>query len=167
MSMRSFLSKSKNEPIELTIGILLNVIGGILIGFTFEESSYLIPAIVFTLIGIWLEIRVLNTHIIELRKLKNDLKEATNESKKTIQEMGKQKGEIEKSKQDLDHMKKEIKAQINTLKTTREEIFSKNITNQSSPTIQDALDKLNNRITRIEGKAGLGSSTWRRGGTRY
>ena len=60
-----------------------------------------------------------------------------------------------------------IEGQINKLKITREEIFYKNITNQSSRTIQDALDNLNNRITKLENKTGLGSSIMRRGGTRY
>jgi hypothetical protein len=60
-----------------------------------------------------------------------------------------------------------IERQINKLKITREEISSKNITNQSSRTIQDALDNLNNKITKFENKTGLGSSIMRRLGTKY
>ena len=69
MTRKSILIKSKNESIELTIGIILNIIGGIFIGLTFEDFSifYFVLAIIFTLTGIWLEIRVLRNHMDELK----------------------------------------------------------------------------------------------------
>jgi hypothetical protein len=159
MKINLNLGNAKYETSELIVGIILNVIGGIFIGKSFEDFSlaFILPAIITTLIGILLEIRVLKKHIHDLRLLKSDLFEANKKNLETIEEMKHQKNLIENANEDLEELNVQIKNQIDDLEKIKKDVFSSSITGRSFGSLEDAVRRVRDRVQKIEEKLGLSS----------
>jgi len=164
MKFNLSIGYAKYETLELLIGIILNVVGGIFIGKTFEEFSFLfiILAIIITIIGIFLELRVLRKHIQELRSVRLDISRANKRNSEAIKEINAQKELIQKAKYDLDEVSIQIKNQIEDLEKTKKDVFSSSITGRSSGALEDSVRKLRDRVQKIEEKLGFSSFIDRR-----
>jgi uncharacterized membrane protein (DUF106 family) len=122
--LRITIGHAKNDILELTAGIILSIIGGILIGSVYSNPLWhitLTGTIVFIGTGIILEIRVLAKHHYELRKVRTEIENARNQNMETLKKMEKQQGLINGATAKLN----EATSQIDRSKSEIEDIQRK------------------------------------------
>lgn len=130
--MKSILGHSKNESLELIIGIILNILGGIFIGFVLSAPFVIwnwLLAVGFSISGIILEVRVISKHIYEIGEMRKEVGRSLDLLKQTNTDIQNQKNELEKM---------------------GKKTFSGFSSNTSSRPLEDDVQKLHNRLQRIE-----------------
>jgi hypothetical protein len=99
---------ARNDVLELAIGIVLNIIGGTMIGLSANTFWLIALGVVQLGVGIILEIRVLAKHHHELQKLRQDLEKAAAQNAETLKKMEQQQGVIDGATNKLNEAIKEI-----------------------------------------------------------
>ena len=146
---------------ELTIGIVLNVIGGIFIGSIFNNPIWyqiLLTAILLPA-GIILEIRVLARHHFELQRVRTDIENARNENTQTLRKMEKQQRLIENAENKLTEATNKAKDEIEDI---QKKTFSRSRSLADSKSLEDDIQTIHERLQRVEERLGFSSFLRRR-----
>jgi len=166
--LRNIIGYAKNDVLEIIIGVLLNIVGGVFIGSVYANPGSILfwcGAIGFTCLGIIFEVRVVAKHSYELNQMKKELELARKENLDTIQKM--------KNQQTLvDTASDELKSTVETIKETKEQLkemegktFSRFSMGSGRP-LEDDIDRLHNRLQVVEEKLGISTFLKRRLGRR-
>ena len=162
--MKVTFGHARNDIVELTVGIVLNVIGGIFIGSIFNNPVWyqiLLTAILLPA-GIILEIRVLARHHFELQKVRTDIEKARNENTQTLKKMEKEQRLTEQSENKLTEAMNQIDKAKNEIEDTQKKAFSRSRSLADSKSLEDDIQTLHERLQRVEEKLGFSSFLRRR-----
>ena len=116
--MKITLGHAKNDIFELTLGIVLNVIGGIFIGYIYENPLWyqaLFAAIIFLIAGVVLEIRVLAKHHFGLQRVRTGIDKARIQNSETLEKMKEQQNVVESATNELEAARREIEKAKNEI----------------------------------------------------
>jgi hypothetical protein len=107
------------------MGIVLNIIGGTMIGLSANALSLIVIGVIQLGVGIVLEIRVLAKHHHELQKLRQDLEKAAAQNAETLKKMEQQQGVIDSATTKLNEATKEIGRAKNEIEDIQKKSFSR------------------------------------------
>lgn len=101
--MRNLVGHAKNEVIEIIIGVIFNIGGGIFIGATANAFSwfFLSLAITLSVVGIIFDVRVVAKHRHELKQVRDEIRTARKENQDTITKMREQQDVINEAEKQL------------------------------------------------------------------
>jgi uncharacterized protein HemX len=153
-----------NDILELAIGIVLNIIGGTLIGLSANTLWLIILGVILLAVGIVLEIRVLAKHHHELRRLREDLEKAAAQNTETLRKMEQQQGVIDSATSKLNEATNEIDRAKNEIEDIQKKSFSRSGSLAVSRSLEDDIQSLHNRLQKVEEKLGLAFFSQRKHG---
>jgi septal ring factor EnvC (AmiA/AmiB activator) len=156
---------AKNDILELTVGIILSIVGGILIGSIYGNPSWhlmLSGTVLFIGIGIILEIRVLAKHHYELQKVRIDIENARNQNTETLEKMEKQQGLINGATEKLNEATSQIDQAESEIEDIHKKSFSRYGSLTDSKSLEDDIQTFHERLQKVEEKLGHSSFLRRR-----
>jgi hypothetical protein len=156
-----------NDILELAIGIVLNIIGGTLIGLSANTLWLIISGIILLAIGKVFETRVLAKHHHELRKLSKDLEKATTQNAETLKKMEKQQRVIDSATNKLNEATNEIDRAKNEIEVIQKKSFSRSGSLAVSRSLEDDTQSLHNRLQKVEEKLGFSFFSQRKYGRNF
>jgi hypothetical protein len=141
---------ARNDVLELAIGIVLNIIGGTMIGLSANTFWLIALGVVQLGVGIILEIRVLAKHHHELQKLRQDLEKAAAQNAETLKKMEQQQGVIDGATNKLNEAIKEIGRAKNEIEDIQKKSFSRSGSLSLSKPLEDDVQSLHNMLQKVE-----------------
>jgi hypothetical protein len=152
--LKNFVGHANNEVIEIIIGVICNIVGGIFIGAAANQFSWLFlsSAIAFSIAGIIFDVRVVAKHSHELRQVRDEIRFARIENQNTIAKMREQQVVINEATKQLRDMIKSIKEHEKELKEIERKAFSFIGSRSRQKSLEDMIKRLDERLAAVEAK---------------
>jgi hypothetical protein len=160
--LKNIVGHSGNDVLELIAGIVLNIVGGTLVGLAVGNLFPVIFGLILIAIGIIFEVRVVAKHRHELEELRNDLEKARAQNEETLVKMEKQQTSINMASEKLVKTIEAVDKQKKEIEETQSRAFAR--FSLTSRPLEESIRGISDRLQVIEEKLRL--STLRQRGRR-
>jgi methyl-accepting chemotaxis protein len=163
------LGHAKNEAFELIFGNILIAVGGIILGFLYNDPItriWSLTSIILFGFGIIFDVRVLSRFSYELGIVKNEIKSAKQQTSEMLEKMEEQGNALSHATEKVNEASREIEEQQKKLEEVSKKTFSRIGSHAGSFTsVEDMVNKtfeaLDERLKKLENRLGMSGSFWR------